>query len=307
MIGFSQISAYLRKFQTLNQSRKTLKKNFLEKTDALYKEALANKKSWADTIIMASIIEEEAATAKDRRIISGLLWKDRDGKIRSNKGISMITNLDSLPFPARDLINISDYCPSIGYYKKLPNITIVGSRGCPYKCTFCHTTNDYGNKLRMRSPKNVADEIEECVKKYGAKDVIFWDNVLTINKKFITELCHEILSRKLNITWCGATRADLVDYETLKLMKKAGCWRLLFGLESSVQKNLNILEKNTSIEKVKQGLTACDKAGIESFCTFIFGLPGETYEEAVVREIKEAANFLCKVFFFGSASRNPVI
>lgn len=231
--------------------------------------------------IYLSLTEEKNKAEERLSRIPGLLWKDQNGKIRNNKGISMIANLDSLPFPARDLININDYCPSIGYFKKLPNITVVGSRGCPYRCTFCHTTNDYGNKLRMRSAKNIADEIEECVKKYGAKDVIFWDNVLTINKDFITELCNEILSRKLNITWCGATRADLIDYETLKLMKKAGCWRLLFGIESGVQKNLNILEKNTSLEKVKQGLAACDKAGIETFCTFIFGLPGETYEEAL--------------------------
>lgn len=213
--------------------------------------------------------------------IPGLVWRSENGSILANSGISMIKDLDAIPFPARDLININNYCPSIGYFKRLPNITIVGSRGCPYRCIFCHTTNEYGNLLRMRSAKNVADELEECVKRYCAKDVIFWDNVLTINKKFITDLCNEIIERKLDLTWCGSTRADIVDYETLKLMKKAGCWRLLFGLESGVQKSLDAIQKSGTIEKVKAGLKACEKAGIESLGTFIFGLPGETYEDGL--------------------------
>lgn len=220
--------------------------------------------------------------------IPGLVWKNNKNEIKINEGMSMIKDVNSIPFPARDLIDINDYCPSIGYFKRLPNITVVGSRGCPFKCTFCHTTNDYGNRLRLRSAKNIVDEIQECVEKYGAKDVIFWDNVLTINKPLIKEICNEIINRKLDITWCGSTRADLVDYETLKLMKKAGCWRLLFGIESGVQKNLDIIQKNTSVEKVKEGLTACHKAGIESLCTFIFGLPGETYEEGL-----ETIEFAC--------------
>ncbi len=213
--------------------------------------------------------------------IPGLVWRDKQGKIHENTGMSMVADLNTLPFPARDLININDYVPSIGYFKRLPNITVVGSRGCPYRCTFCHTTNDYGNKMRLRSPKNVVDEIEECVNKYGVKDVIFWDNVLTISKVWIKGVCNEILTRKLDLTWCSSTRADLVDYETLSLMKKAGCWRLLFGLESGVQKNLDIIKKNTSLDKVKAGLAACHKAGIESLGTFIFGLPGETFEEGM--------------------------
>ncbi len=213
--------------------------------------------------------------------IPGLIWRNKKGEIKVNEGMSMVKDLNAIPFPAREIININEYTPSIGYFKRLPNITVIGSRGCPYRCTFCHTTNDYGNKLRLRTAKNIVDEIEDCVKKYGIKDVIFWDNVLTINKTLIKEICAEILNRKIDITWCGSTRADLVDYETLVLMKKAGCWRLLFGIESGVQRNLDTIKKNTVVEKVKEGLAACHKAGIESLCTFIFGLPGETYEDGL--------------------------
>lgn len=228
-----------------------------------------------------SAIEEGSRGETRLSKIPGLIWRTKQGEIKVNQGISMIKDLNSIPFPARNLINIKDYCPSIGYYKRLPNVTVIASRGCPYRCIFCHTTNDYGNVLRMRSAKNVADELEECVTKYSAKDVIFWDNVLTIRKSFITELCHEIIKRKLDLTWCGSTRADLIDYETVKLMKKTGCWRLLVGLESGVQKNLDTLQKNSSVEKVTAGLEACKKAGIETLATFIFGLPGETYKEGL--------------------------
>ncbi|MGD9015528.1 MAG: radical SAM protein, partial [Candidatus Omnitrophota bacterium] len=190
-------------------------------------------------------------------------------------------NLDKLPFPARELIDLKRYCPSIGFYKRLPNATIVGSRGCNYNCLFCHTQT-MGRKVRYRSAENIINEIKEVIREYKVRDILFWDNNLTGDKERIFKLCQEILKQHIKISWSGNTRADTVDEGTLKMMKKAGCRRLLLGVESGVQKNLNMLRKGETLEQIEQAVKLCKRIGIEIFATFMFAIPGETYEQGLL-------------------------
>jgi len=199
------------------------------------------------------------------------------GKIIKNPPRPFIKNLDDLPFLDRECIDIKNYQPTAFFYKKLPWTAMFGSRGCPYKCIFCHSSK----QVRFRSPKNIVDEIEFIIKKYGIKDITFYDENFVLNKGWVIDICNEILRRKIKVIWCANARVDCVDEEMLKLMKKAGCWRLLWGIESGVQKNLDRLKKEFTIEKVRKTINLTRKVGIESYGMFIFGTPEETYQEAL--------------------------
>lgn len=225
---------------------------------------------------------------KDLRDVRGLCFR-LGGRIIRNKDMPLIENLDELPLPARDLVDIKRYCSSIGTYLKIPNTTITGSRGCPFRCIFCHITI-LPSPARYRDPIKVADEMELLVNDYKIKDLLFWDNGLTDNKKWITALCDEIKKRKLDVVWAGNSRINSANYEILKNMEKAGCWRLLYGIESGVQKNLDILRKGQTIRQIEDTIKANNKTGIAAFGSFIFGIPGETFEEGL-----KTIDFACKL------------
>ncbi|HLC63575.1 MAG TPA: radical SAM protein [Candidatus Nanoarchaeia archaeon] len=225
---------------------------------------------------------------RDLRNVKGLAFR-LHGNIVRTREMPLIQDLDVLPWPARDLIDLKKYCPGIGNYLKLPNTTIMGSRGCPYRCTFCHITI-LPSPARYRNPGGVADEMEFLIGKYKIKDFLFWDNGLTDNKKWIYGLCKEIRMRNLDVVWSGNARVGAVNLELLKEMKKAGCWRLLYGLESGVQKNMDILNKGQTLRQVVEGVAATHKSGIMSFGSFIFGIPGETFQEGL-----KTIDFACKL------------
>jgi radical SAM superfamily enzyme YgiQ (UPF0313 family) len=209
--------------------------------------------------------------------IDNLIYK-KDNKTVINKQAPAIQNLDELPYPNLDLIDYKKY--DSYYAKSYPLTTIIASRGCPFNCSFCVARKTHGRLLRLRSPKNIVDEIEHNYKKYDIKEVIFKDSTFTINKKWVREVCQEIKVRGLKINWCCNTRVDLVDEELLKVMKDSGCHMLLFGIESGSQKVLDMINKKTSVEHTREGISSCKKIGIETAGYFIMGNPGENKEEA---------------------------
>jgi radical SAM superfamily enzyme YgiQ (UPF0313 family) len=185
-------------------------------------------------------------------------------------------DLDSLPFPARDIIDMTRYKPSVGFYNKLPSASMMTTRGCPRKCKFCVSSTH----VQYRSIENVMAEIDECEERYGIRHVLFWDEDIAVKKSRAIELCEALARRKRKISWCASMTPASAEPELLKLMKKAGCWKLLFGVETGVQKNLEVLGKQLDLERVGKQLANVKKAGIETFATFMFGIPGETREEA---------------------------
>lgn len=213
--------------------------------------------------------------------VKGIIWKDEQGVIIKNPPRPFIRDLDELPYPARELVDLNKYSPAIGHYKKLPNATIIASRGCKGECIFCHTKIFPGLRTRFRDPLKVVEEMVDIKKKYGVKDFLFWDNNLTENRDWIMSLCEEIINMDLDIVWSGNTRADSIDEEIISVMKRSGCWKLLLGVESGSQKSLDILNKGENIEQIENAVAMIKKAGITVFATFIFGIPGETYEEAL--------------------------
>ncbi len=209
--------------------------------------------------------------------IDGAIIKE-NGKIKVNKPRKLIEDLDTIPFPARHLLPKGVYRPSLSRYRKLPVMSIINSRGCPYRCIYCSNRYVFGPKVRTRKPKYVVDEIQELIEKFGAKELRFWDDTFTFNKRLVLELCQEIIDRKLDIIWTCFGRVDNVDPEMLKAMKKAGCWQIDYGVESGNDRILKIIKKGFTTKQALEAFKMTRKHGIHSRSNFILGLPGDTPE-----------------------------
>lgn len=209
--------------------------------------------------------------------INGLIYRQGD-QIKANPQRTFIENLDSLPFPARHKLDPYKYrfeVPGKGF---IPVVDIELTRGCPFHCVFCSEPLNTGRKLRSRSAKNVVDEIKEVKEKYGIDHFFMLDSTLTLNRKLIEDFCHELIRRKVNITFEGQTRANLVDEPLLDLMKKAGLSRLSFGLESADKKVLTLMRKEMDLESVRKAFYLCKKVKISTMCGTMMGNPGDTKE-----------------------------
>ncbi len=225
--------------------------------------------------------------------IKGLFYK-KNGKIVYSGQQELLESLENLPFPARDLLPMQKYLKySIGrssWILPRPSTTVLGSRGCPYNCTFCATNLNYGRKVRHRSAKNYVDEIEMLIKDYGVKGILFNDDTITADRKWVLDLISEFKKRNLKIKWGCNTRVNLVDKELLMKMKAAGCVSISFGVESGVQTVLNKYhKKGITLDQVRKAFRLCKEVGIFTHATFIVGMPGETLRdmEASIRFAKE--------------------
>lgn len=201
--------------------------------------------------------------------------------------------LSSLPIPDWDQIDPRLYqmAPHGGFVSSFPVAPVITTRGCPYDCKFCASPRLWGKMIRFRDPKEVVDEVEYLVRKKGVKEIHFEDDNFTLDKKHTVKICREIIRRKLNIDWCtpNGIRADKVDFELLKLMKRSGCYSVAFGIESGDENILKNISKHESLEIIKKALYMSKKAGLLTQGFFIFGLPGET-EDTIRKTIDFAMN-----------------
>jgi anaerobic magnesium-protoporphyrin IX monomethyl ester cyclase len=192
----------------------------------------------------------------------------------------LITNLDMLPFPARDLLPMDKYIPLPNQYKHLPIAHMVVIRGCPFSCHFCSCNSVFGRKIRAKSPPKVIEEIKLLIEKYHVRDISFWDDMMTVNKSWMDEFCGLLISEKLGITWTCYSRVDTVTKEMLQNMKDAGCWNIFFGFESGNQDLLNLIGKGITLKQIEDANRWCHEVGIEVRASFMLALPGETPEKA---------------------------
>jgi len=207
--------------------------------------------------------------------IEGLAYK-QGGKLHFTPPRKMITNLDSIPFPARHLLPpLKSYHPTPASFRKLPLAHIMTSRGCPSKCNFCDRSI-FGESYRARSVQNVILEIEEVVSKYGAKEIRFFDDTFTINRKRLEGICTELKKFRPRIIWTCLTKVNCVDLDMLKMMKESGCWQVLFGLESGDDKILKTLGKKNTVKQNIKAVKWARKAGLKVRADFLVGSPFET-------------------------------
>ena len=221
--------------------------------------------------------------------IKSIAFRGKDGVVLTERR-ELIKDLDALPFPARDLLPMDRYIPLPNQYLRTPVVHMCAIRGCPFACAFCSNNAVFGRKIRARTPAKVVDEIEYVMKQYGAREISFWDDTMTINRKWMLEYCDEIIRRGLDITWTGYARVDTVDPELLAKMKEAGCWNLFFGFESGDQGLLDMICKNITLEDSRRACKLTHEADIEVRGSFMLALPGETPELA-----QKTIDFACEL------------
>ncbi len=198
----------------------------------------------------------------------------KEGKIIKNPDRPYIENLDELPYPARHLWPLERL-------RKIEDVFyLTTSRGCTFWCEFCGAVRMFGRKYRMRSPKNVVDEIEYLNKTYGATQFTFCDDAFTVDQSRTEELCEEIINRNLKIMWNCGTRVDMVTKELLLKMKEAGCVSVWFGVESGSQEILDEMQKGISTEQTIRAVNWVRELGLQPVPNVLLGFPGETKETA---------------------------
>ncbi len=218
--------------------------------------------------------------------LAGVTCRNGDGDVVVGPDRPYIENLDEMPWPARDCFPWEKYHEP--GYVALPWITMISSRGCPSRCTFCNWPQTmYGHVYRTRSPRNVVDEMAYCVRKYEPGEIFFDDDTFTIGKKRVIDICNEIEGRGLDVVWTCMGRIDTVDAEVLQRMGGAGCRKIKFGVETGSPVVMERIRKRIDLDRVPEVFQSARDAGIEVHGTFMIGLPGETRE--TVRETIELA------------------
>lgn len=216
------------------------------------------------------------AGREDLERITGLTYR-QNGEVRNTADRPYMDNLDVLPFPAYHLFPLSKY-----HYRdhclQRPFTVALASRGCPYKCTFCLTIMQ-GKQWRLRDSKKVADELEWLSREHKIRSVMFFDYEFGLNRDRTLDLCAEIGSRNLPLTWGCEMRVSDAKEDVLRAMKDAGCNFIGFGVESGNQEILNKTKKGITLEQVRKAFALTQKLNINCDKPYwILGLPGETME-----------------------------
>lgn len=216
----------------------------------------------------------------------------RDGEVHHIAKTDYIMDLDAIPFPARSLFNMQKYFESPnshGFYKKTPYTQMITSRGCPNKCAFCALGAHWGSKQRMRSPKNVLDEIEFLIQEYGIREIHFEDDNITSNKKRAMAIFEGMIERRFNIIWHvpSGMAANTLDEELLAKMRESGCYSLTLAIESGNQHVVSrLMKKPVNLKRIPALVQQIRHHGMDVRGFFILGYPDETKEN-----IQETINF----------------
>ncbi len=215
------------------------------------------------------------ASDRNLRRITGIAFRDGANIITNDKR-PLIENLDELPFVSavyKKYLNIKDYFFAASFY---PFVMIITGRGCPFRCNFCvYPQVFHSRKYRFRSPANIADEFEYIKKELPeVKEIGIEDDTFTVDRLRVRDICSLLIKRDLRIPWYAATRADL-DYETMRVMKEAGCRLLIAGFESGSQDILDNIHKGIKLEDMIRFSIDAKRAGIMVHGCFMIGNPGE--------------------------------
>lgn len=221
---------------------------------------------------------ELAEALEDKRKfeeVKGLVFRQGE-KIIKTEPREFISNLDILPFPAWHLLSLEKYHDILTKRKRFA--TMISSRGCPFNCIYCDPECRMGKKFRVRSPENLIKEVELLYNKYQTREICFYDDTFTVDKERVIKFCQELIKKELDLVWECRTRVDCVNEDLIKIMKRAGCYRIRFGIEAANENILRILKKGINKEQIRYAFSWCKKYGIETFAYFMLGCPEETKE-----------------------------
>lgn len=218
-------------------------------------------------------------SGEDLSGIQGIVYRDPAGRLHDTGRRSFITDLDSLPDPAWDLLEgfPGRYLPAPFKVRQLPAATLVTSRGCPNSCIFCDRSV-FGASCHAFSAGNVVRQMTALYERHGIREFSFEDDTFITFKPRLKEICERLIDLKLPLSWTCLGRANHVNADNLRLMKRAGCWQISFGIESGSQRILSLINKRTTLERIRQAVMETSRAGIHAKGFFIIGHPGEDRE-----------------------------
>jgi len=233
--------------------------------------------------------------------VTGIGYRNGSGEITINPPRPLM-DLDNLPIPDRTLLpaNAVYFNPVV---KRLPYTTMQTSRGCPGRCIYCTAPAFYGRKYRFRSVEKVLQELRE-IERLGYREVFFRDETFTVRKERTCRICEAILSEGLDLRWIVNGRVDMVDRETMTLMKRAGCHMLKFGVETGDDEILKVYKKGSTCSQAEQAFRTAREVGLATHAHMIFGGPGET-PDTIEKTIKFAKRIRPTTASFGILTPYP--
>jgi anaerobic magnesium-protoporphyrin IX monomethyl ester cyclase len=220
--------------------------------------------------------------SSDLRNVKGIAFRNND-RIIKNEDRPPITDLDSIPFPAYHFFNFEKYVhyssPARFNGKKVSELkssNLMASRGCPFNCKYCSVTKYWRGHCRLRSARNVVDEMEMLHEEYGVTHFNFFDDVFTLNSERVIEICKEIIRRKLNVCWECVTRVDFISMEMLRWMKRGGCLSISYGVESGSPTVLQAIDKRQTRDQIVRAFQITHDVGIFAYILLMIGNPHES-------------------------------
>lgn len=217
----------------------------------------------------------------DLQNIAGIAFKNAVGTIITNAERTLIKDVNQLPFPNRNKINLQKYFDAWKKKHGISMLNVSTMRGCPYSCKWCSRAV-YGSSYRRRNARLVADEIEWLQQNYQFDKIWFVDDVFTINPRWLREFANEMQLRKLKICYEIITRADRLNEEAVQLLKQSGCFRVWIGAESGSQKIIDAMDRRVKVEQVRSIIRLVKTYGMEAGTFIMLGYPGE--DENDIRE-----------------------
>jgi radical SAM superfamily enzyme YgiQ (UPF0313 family) len=216
--------------------------------------------------------------------VKGLVFKC-DGKVHYTGQRIPSVDIDDIPFPAYDLIDLSPYFDPRNirrgavYTRNTRMLPVFTSRGCPFRCTYCH--NIHGKKIRLRKPEKVIEEIKWLVTKYGIDELHICDDCFNLDVERAKRICDMLIENKIDLLVCfvNGIRADRLDEELADKLKAIGTYQLCYGIESAVPRVLRIAKKSLDLDSVRKALRLTTERNILTVGLFMLGFPGETEEE----------------------------
>jgi radical SAM superfamily enzyme YgiQ (UPF0313 family) len=255
-------------------------------------EAIGRAKEANSHFRVEDVLDPQSKTLST---LLGITYQTPQGKIRHNAERPAIASLEELPFPAYKYFRLERYTslqPAVDTVERGKSFSMMTSRGCPYRCTFC-SQSVMAEKWRGRSPESVAAEFAHLIHDWGAQEIGILDDSANIDRKRLRAVCEKLIDEKLNtVPWIliNGIRANLADCETLELMREAGCKRVAFGVETGDEEILESIDKRVTHDQIREAFRNAKQVGLETVGFFIIGLPGDT-EATINRTI----DFACQL------------
>jgi len=247
-------------------------------------------------LTLTDLIEQMEKGELNTRIkeIPGLFGLDKNGKLYATEKRDRINDLDDFPFPERDLLDMDKYMQAWRDRHGHASLSLITSRGCPYRCTWC-SKEIFGFLVRQRSPEKVLDEIRLLLDRYHPDRLWFADDILTLKREWILKLTKGMVEQGLQIPFECLSRVDRVDEEIIVNLKKAGCFRIWYGAESGSDRMIAAMKKDFTVAQVRETVSMTMKVGVEVGLFILIGYPGERLIDLLktLKMIRELSTDYC--------------